>query len=224
MMDRWYGSSPEKLTELARLFGVSATSLDALGVGWNGCCWAIPERSPSGMITDISMRAVDGAKWMVTGGRRGLVYADGFVRVSSHSILIVEGMSDTAAAMTLGLAAIGRPSNCTGGKMLAELLRGWQGKIIVMGENDRREPKPIPGFPHRAYCNGCQRCWPGQYGMMVVAKALRKTLIGRSVLTRFPPKGAKDLRSWANGAIRDPENAVACAAVGQSLLRQIGVR
>lgn len=52
-------------------------------------------------------------------------------------VFVVEGASDVAACVTLGLTAVGRPSNRSGVDQLTELLCGRE--IIVVGENDRKE-------------------------------------------------------------------------------------
>jgi P4 family phage/plasmid primase-like protien len=100
-------------------------------------------------------------------------------------VLVVEGMSDVAAAYSLGYTAIGRPSNTGSQDVVAELVRGRA--TIVMGENDRKT-------------NGQ---WPGQEGMTATYQYVRKYTHSAKML--MPPKGSKDLRSWLvkNGLTRE---------------------
>jgi putative DNA primase/helicase len=95
---------------------------------------------------------------------------------SDYPVLIVEGFSDTAAAMTLGFVAIGRPSNLACMDMLRDLVRGRP--FLVIGENDR---KP----------DGRE---PGKEGMVAAFQTCRQvSWEGRMVM---PPEYIKDLRAW----------------------------
>jgi hypothetical protein len=141
-------------------------------------------------------------------------------------LLLVEGMSDTAAAMTIGLQAIGRPSNTGGGPMLVALLRRmhWQGPIVVLGENDWREPKMPKGMTHPADCKGCAFCWPGAYGAAQIAKILwdRLPRPRPPILIRMPSQ-SKDLRQWVNDASKQTDNSGECRRLGESLLHHLGI-
>ena len=128
--------------------------------------------------------------------------------------------------MTLGIATVGRPNNSTGGDLLVDLLWDWQGQIVVMGENDQREPKMPGDMKHAADCKGCQFCWPGKFGAETVAKVLRENLPKPQprISIRYPVSKAKDLRSWLNKTLRCPENPQACARAGNVFLTKLGVR
>ena len=54
----------------------------------------------------------------------------------ARPLLIVEGPSDVAAALTVRLQAVGRPSARGGIILLAALLSAAECPIIVLGEND----------------------------------------------------------------------------------------
>jgi len=91
-------------------------------------------------------------------------------------ILIVEGASDTMAGLTLGIDAIGRPSNVGGMDFLKRMpIRGKEAWIF--GEND---VKP----------NGD---WPGKDGVERAYLALKGLCRAVRVM---PPDGIKDLRDW----------------------------
>lgn len=179
-----------KRGELADVLGVSAAALEALGVGWSDRgdgYWTFPERDGAGQVVGINRRFAEGAKKSL--GKRGLTYSGDWAEPTGP-VLIVEGGSDTAAAITLGLSGIGRPS-CTGGaEHLVELLRTLPADrdLIVLGEFD---PKP-------------DGSWPGRDGAISIARQLAERL-RRPVKWALPPDGAKDLRAWlqSHGAERD---------------------
>lgn len=91
-------------------------------------------------------------------------------------VLVVEGMSDVAAAMGLGFTGIGRPSNLGGLAIVAELVRGRP--MIVVGENDQKSDGK----------------WPGRDGMMAAFETARKGTPDAKMI--MPPPTVKDLRSW----------------------------
>lgn len=97
---------------------------------------------------------------------------------SDHPVIIVEGMSDAAAALDLGFVAVGRPSNLAGLSMVADLARSRP--VIIVGEND--EINPQTG----------QR--PGHEGLIATFQVLRR--ICPSCVMVLPPDHCKDLREW----------------------------
>lgn len=96
---------------------------------------------------------------------------------SQLPVVIVEGMSDTSAALDLGFYAVGRPSDLAGLGYLRQLVQGRD--VFIVGENDRKEDGR----------------WPGRTG----AERAFETLQHMCNATWFmPPEGVKDLRSWKN--------------------------
>jgi len=91
---------------------------------------------------------------------------------SPFPILVVEGASDTLAAMDLGRIAVGKPGAELGDNHLASLLRGKD--VIIVGDNDK---------------DGI-----GKRGMDKTFNILRP--ICKSVSKVLPPPEFKDLRSW----------------------------
>lgn len=116
---------------LATGLGVSEESLIALNVGWNGTAMTFPMRNEKGLTVGIRLREPGGKKSSVRGGKEGC-----FVPAPRKPglTLICEGPTDTAAALTIGFDAVGKPS-CLGGEAIVEALcRGR--KCIVMADND----------------------------------------------------------------------------------------
>jgi hypothetical protein len=188
----------EDLEYPASTLGVRPDSLERLHAGMvlggmlyrlnemqSGCAphaaLTTPERDAAGECVGIGTRDLaSGDKGFIKGGHRGLYYADDWAD-GDGSVVIVEGFSCTAAADTMGLPAIGRPSNKGGVKHLYEMCRDLAADrpVIVIAENDR---KP----------NGT---WPGREGAEYVAQELANSL-GRPILVALAPDGAKDVRDW----------------------------
>jgi hypothetical protein len=194
------GRRSEKLAALAALLGVAEAALDRIDVGWKesnwhkgedgawidvGGAWTFPEVDGKYDIVGIQRRFEDASigKRAVGGGRRGLIVPDEWESLEGP-VFIVEGESDVAALLTLGLCALGRPGAGLGARDLSRLLRREANqiadhRIIVLGENDA---KP----------NGR---WPEKEGAEKVAAELRSGL-SREVEVFFPPAAVKDVREW----------------------------
>lgn len=170
---------------LAAALGLPVAVLDLFtGLGANkddsGPHWTFPERDGRGRVVGINRRYTNGAKKVMPGGHRGLTIITGW-RERPGPVLIPEGASDTLALTAAGIAAVGRPTNTGGVDHLAALLADWptDRSIVVLGENDQKPDGK----------------WPGKEGVESVAPKLAERL-GRTVLTSFPPDGAKDVRAW----------------------------
>jgi hypothetical protein len=191
-----------------KLADATANALERLGVGYEPGAvtyaesWSIPERNAAGEIIGVSRR-FDRHKQFYAGGQRGLCYADGW-QEPTGPVLLVEGMSDTAAAMAMEIPVVGRPSNIGGVEHLAELLRilPKSREVLVIGEADRKPHGELPDeirTRHNPNCAGCASCWPGLHGAVQTADRLSK-LLERTIGWAFPPGGSKDLRAWTNAA------------------------
>jgi hypothetical protein len=188
--------TPERMQALADATGVPATAWAMLSPGWatreelramkaSGAGWAenypdgaytFPERDGRGRVVGLALRASDGRKGAPAGGKRGLIVPMDFHKRTGPA-LTAEGASDTATLTALGLRAVGRPSNRSGGEDLADLLDGLD--LVVVGEND--------GKPEGS--------WPGRDG----AKAVATQLAARwktEVAWALPPADVKDARAW----------------------------
>lgn len=196
---RWCERGQDEIGKLAMQIGVTTAALRALDTGWDGSAWTTPERNGEGLIVGVSRRFPDGGKRCAVGSRRGLTYALGWM-VAEGPILIVEGASDVAAGITLGLPTIGRPSNLGGLKMLKTLLRNRRRKVIVVAERDRKEDGR----------------WPGMEGARTIAKGL-----GRRTVARLLPHQAKDLRAWLTARQVDLFSAASREAARRTLLKRL---
>jgi len=211
-----------KVSELAEHLGVADWTLDAIGVKWDGRQWLVPTKNAKGLITGIDTRWKNGTKMVVTDSRRGLCYADNWQDYPGPAI-IVEGPSDTAAALTMHLCVIGRPSNIAGMELLTRMLGKVNRQIIFIAERDRKEHADLPDRvrqQHNPQCKGCLRCHPGYAGPLLVAEQLQER-IHRKPLVRFMPDDAKDMRQWLNQSGIDVNDGGACIMLRARLLREL---
>ncbi len=182
----------ERRAKLAAKLGLPADALDALPLlGFNrddpaGACFTFAEVDAIGNVVGLNRRFGDGSKKAVHGSKRGLTLPTGW-RDRPGPVFVVEGPTDAAALTAAGLAAVGRPSNAGGGKLLAALFRDLDAdrEIVVVGENDRKDAG----------------AWPGRAGALSVARGLSAAL-RRPIRWTLPPTDAKDVRDWLTAATR----------------------
>jgi 5S rRNA maturation endonuclease (ribonuclease M5) len=135
--------------------------------------YAFPMCDGDGRYIGIRLRSMDGQKWAETGSRNGLFIP----RIQPHHrMLVCEGPTDTAAAITLGCYAIGRPSCNGAADMIVKFITLNKVKeVVLVVDNDE----------------------PGIRG----AQLLQKELKVRSCILICP---AKDLREFVqNGGSRN---------------------
>ena len=147
----------------------------------DGCL--VSAANPDDPAAVICIRKKEGAKQPMSFGYLHILKDEGNIRKdatalpsSEHPVLVVEGMSDAAAALDLGFVAVGRPSNLAGLDLLKELVRGRS--VVVLGENDEKADGQFPG----------------KEGMIATFLVLRD--VCPEVLRVMPPDGVKDLRHW----------------------------
>jgi hypothetical protein len=172
---------------LAAALGVTQDALFSLGTVWDAAAsaWAFPMRSGAGRVCGIRLRSEDGAKWAVTGSKEGLFYCP-VLPDRIDEIVLCEGPTDTAAALSLGLLAVGRPS-CSGAvEAILELLRRFHvRRLTIIPDTDTPHERPDGSV-----------WYPGRDGAQRLAAVLPSPY-----LMAVPP--AKDLRGWVQeGATR----------------------
>ena len=166
--------SRQKLHFLAVSLGVSVKSLKRLKVGWDGEAFTFGMSNAENRIIGVRRRFPDGYKCSVSGSTMGLFIPDDLV--AKQSLFIVEGESDLAAALDLGLNAIGRPNCNSKIEMTARFVMDRQEAVIV-ADNDQ----------------------PGRDGAKKLADKL--ALYCPSVKIIYPPEGIKDLRQWLKAGL-----------------------
>jgi 5S rRNA maturation endonuclease (ribonuclease M5) len=129
----WDGKTQRKaITEHAEQLGVDPLSLYYLRAVWaeEHQAWAWPMYDGQGKMCGMRLRAVNGEKWAVKHSESGLFVPNGIpVQPRLH---LVEGPTDCAAALSIGLYAIGRPS-CRGQeKTVCDTVRRLKIKEVVI--------------------------------------------------------------------------------------------
>lgn len=123
---------------------VSANALRALHCGLYASRAAegvlgFPMRDSAGKYIGVRLRASDGVKFCITGSRNGLFCAHPAPYESEHCF-VVEGGTNLAALLSVGLWGVGRPSNNGGHELLIDYLRPVNRHIIIIRDNDKKEP------------------------------------------------------------------------------------
>lgn len=127
------------LDGFAMTLGVDSEALQAIGCAWNGQAWAFPMKDAQKDLIGIRLRGSDGRKWAVTGSRQGLFIPESYPYcIDDGTMYLTEGPTDLAAAMTLGLYAIGRPSCLGQEEMILAYLRNVKARrIVIVTDNDQ---------------------------------------------------------------------------------------
>lgn len=137
LMSRWMRDTHRETRRiLADRLGVSEPSLASLDAAYAPphAAWAFPMHDGNGNVVGIRLRADDGRKWAVKGSRQGIFVP---ALIPQDIVLVPEGPTDTAAALTLGFYALGRPSCNTGGREIAATVRrlGIR-RVVMVADND----------------------------------------------------------------------------------------
>lgn len=197
------------LEGLANILGVTRDSLFALDACYSSLdrAWAFPMHDSFGNVCGIRFRnAETGHKWAMPGSRQGVFL--GVVAVDwTEPLMICEGPTDVAAALSMGFQAIGRPSCNSGAETVEEIVSVMRAKrVIIACDNDASTvkcPQDSPG----AWWDGDDMCFkrtisPGIEGARRLKERLRRF---PSVLW-VPP--AKDVREfYRNGGTKEMVNA-----------------
>lgn len=136
MWRRWQErTDPYHLDGFAMSLGVDTDALKALGCAWTNGAWAFPMRDERGLVTGIRLRDERGRKWAVKGSRSGLFIPEG--KAAGECLYVVEGPTDTAAGLTLGLSVVGRASCAGGEEMLAGYVRrSGARRVLIVADAD----------------------------------------------------------------------------------------
>lgn len=132
---------PDRLNKFASEIGVTPESLATLRCGQRDAnTWAFPMRDRNYNVVGIRLRTNDGKKFAVTGSKQGLFIP----RVEAQdTVYLPEGPTDTAAAVSLGVFAIGRPS-CNGGvyELIDALTHLKVKRAVIIADTDHDHERP----------------------------------------------------------------------------------
>jgi len=133
----WRAATPATaLDDLATALGLSTHSVTAVGAAWAEprAAWAFPMCDGYGNIVGIRLRNQRG-KFAVRGSKQGIFLAD---VLPQKTLFVCEGPTDTAAAVELGLFAVGRPNCCCGGPDIKIYARRHEcSRVVVIADNDK---------------------------------------------------------------------------------------
>lgn len=170
-------------TALAKKLGLSPESFAALDVRHNRAknCMSFPMRDAEGHITGLRYRDIHtGRKLSARGSKDGLFFdcRPHDAAAEAEEIIITEGPTDTAAALDLGLYAVGRSSCLSGVQLLRDFIHLHRiRRVTIFADGDK----------------------PGRDGAKRLSAAL-------SVPSRImlPPPSIKDLREWSHVNLTKP--------------------
>lgn len=180
---------PSLVQGLAESLGLSAASLECLGIGWEDerGAWTFPMRNEIGGIIGIRLRKPDGFKYAISGSQNGLFMSPADIDEPQGPILLPEGPTDTAACIDLGFTAVGRPSCSAGGSFLSKYVRRVRADVVVVSDNDTA-------------------------GIAGAEKLANELMPHARSVRLIRPLRAKDIRAWKQkGAIHESLKALIAA-------------
>lgn len=129
----------QEVERLAAELGVSFESLNQLGCAWfdDYNAWGFPMRDGYYSVIGIRLRCQKtGRKWAVEGSKSGIFYPNSIPQLRAY---ILEGPTDTAAAISCGLFAIGRPSCSSGVHEILQFIRTVRTirEVVIISDNDK---------------------------------------------------------------------------------------
>lgn len=137
LLSEWsHNSRMSDIPRFAALLGVSEKSLydiRCVPAPWDNA-WGFAMKDGYGNNIGIRVRNEQGRKWAVTGSHAGIFYPS---YPPPKRIIIVEGPTDSAAAITLGFFPVGRPS-CSGGSehIMAFIRKHRVQEVVIVADND----------------------------------------------------------------------------------------
>lgn len=188
-------ATPTWIERNAEGLGVAREALVALGVGRDPSGnLAFPMVNAAHQVVGIRIRTPQGQKFAVRGGHEG-VFLPRRAATTDGILLFPEGPTCSAAVLTLGFEAVGRPS-CSGGvRYCTELARLRE--CVVVADADA----------------------PGQRGAMTLVTSL--VAVAKSVRILTPPM--KDMRDWlkAGATHADVADLIAACQARQLVVRYL---
>ena len=136
MRDWLAATSATALEAFASSLGLSSASVTVVGAAWAAAhsAWAFPMCDGHGNVVGIRLRNERG-KFAVRGSKQGIFLAN---IPTQTTLFVCEGPTDTAAAIELGLFAVGRPNCCCGGAEIKVYARRHEcSRVVVISDNDK---------------------------------------------------------------------------------------
>lgn len=129
------------IEEHAKQLGVNAAMLDLLGIAWSQKqnSFFYPQWDAAGNVIGLRFRNRLGHKWSLAGGKNGIfIPSMKDYNVVPITVAIAEGPTDTAALLSMGIYAIGRPSATSGDELILAFLAANKSieRAIVISDRD----------------------------------------------------------------------------------------
>ncbi len=126
-----------RLLDLVKGLKIPWRALEDMRVGWDGSAYTFPMEDGRGAVCGLRRRFPSGMKRSVTGGKDGLFVPRSQDRDRLTCLVVCEGPTDTAAMVSAGFRAVGRP-NCNGGhtQLLRYMIRRCTEIVIIFADND----------------------------------------------------------------------------------------
>lgn len=190
------------LHELGTELQMPIESLSRTGVGYSfphhATTW--PMRNENREVVGIRLRSITtGRKWAMTGSSAGVFIPDE-LPVKIEQLFVAEGPTDTAALLSLGVDAIGRPSANGATETICKTVKRLSPReCVVVADRDEVGQRTA-----KALCSQLLR-WCGQVRMVT------------------PPQGSKDVRDWvvAGAGLTELSNLVDAATPKRLALRRV---
>jgi 5S rRNA maturation endonuclease (ribonuclease M5) len=125
-----------RLASLASELGVASFSLRLLRVGWSATsdAFSFPMFRYGQRLIGIRLRSMAGKKWAIKGSRQGLFMPLDWPS-PKRGVILCEGPTDTAAILSLGFNAVGRPSAMGSHALVEEAVSGRP--VCIISDADR---------------------------------------------------------------------------------------
>lgn len=185
MMNRYAAIGDDQLWPHAHELGLRVDALRRLGAGWSQSqrALAFPQSRIGGQLIGIRFRDSAGRKWAARGSKGGLFIPEDLD--PTRTIVVVEGATDTAACLAIGLNAVGLHGSCMSWRIVAEVAAAKSVLFILDNDASDNPKKDKVASGH------------------VVRLAMNVALYAKQVRAFVCP--AKDMRRWIldDGATRD---------------------
>lgn len=148
IFQKWMkNTTAHQIIQFSESIGVDPSALYMMGCAWapEHDAWAIPMRDENGKMVGIRLRHTNGDKTAVRGSKAGLFYAMNYEYKSNRfkSTYIVEGPTDCAAGLSMGLYVIGRPSVMGSEDQVNAFLKNNQiYRAVIIADNDEAKIRP----------------------------------------------------------------------------------
>ena len=137
LMRDWLSSTDAgDLETFSHELGLSVASVIAVSAAYAAprSTWAFPMCNGYGNVVGIRLRN-ERCKFAVRGSKQGIFLAN---MPPQKTLFVCEGPTDTAAAVELGLFAVGRPNCCCGGAEIKIYARRLGvARVVIVSDNDK---------------------------------------------------------------------------------------